>query len=235
MSLDNAKVISFDGFRAIGLKNSDKEKLEKAQESSFEVPEAVVEPAPEENVMSEKVVAPEVNNAPVSEPNMFDQQPVVEPAPVMETEPVQEVPNTNIFDQPDPVMESAPVNTPVTPEMPKTNEVPTESNVLDTPQTFFSREENVENTNVMEEDPLMIILDNAKKLVEDKNAMIKALNDKILVLEEQLRVSEEGRKVSEAQRVAAETTLTNARIAETSETGGPSLVYQNPTNGNMAA
>lgn len=115
---------------------------------------------------------------------------------------------------------------------------------LDTPQNFFDKVEQPANDTLesnassYSEDPAIIMIDNIRKVVEDKNEMIKALNDKIDVLTEQVKNLEEARKVSEAQRVAAETTLAQVRSAEIPN-GGPTLTYQQPAfqnqNYNQAA
>lgn len=207
MDLVNRKV-KLENCRVIGLKNTDMERLAAAsRESSFDATEAVVVPEPV--IESAPVVEAQ---APVVEPNIFDQsvssEPMVEPQPVFETpeniDPVMETPVTSAdvfvapqFDAPEHNIPAPEVNS-----------------------------EHVEETPVMNEDPAMILATNLIKLIEDKNNMINALNTKVDLLTDQLRESEEARKVMEAQKVAAETTLAEARRAETAD-GGPTLVYQN--------
>ncbi len=252
MSLENAKLISFEGARAIGLKDSDKNKLAERYVSSFTVNEAVVEPVPEAQAVTnapQQTVGVEPTPQAPEAPNIFDNPNpgLVDstPTPVNPVPPVNNMgptfdantnPSTNIFDAPIPDV----VQTSVTPEPVINPEVV--STPIDTPQDFFNKTEAsqdganlggsvVEDTS---EDPLITLMKKATELVNTKNATIKALNDKIIVLEEQLRVSEEARKLSESQKMAAETTLANARMAASEDS--TRLVYQNPTNGgNMAA
>ncbi len=115
---------------------------------------------------------------------------------------------------------------------------------LDTPQTFYDRVEQENSNQVTQaqndyynQDPAILMVDNIKKVIEDKNSIIKDLSDRVNVLENQLRVSEEARKVSEAQRLAAETTLAEARRAESMNMSqnGPVLTYQQQPNGYQQA
>jgi len=206
MNLFEGKVI-MEGFRAIGLKDTDKERLaEASKEASFDQVEAVVEPVP--SVQEETPVMESTES--VVEPNIFDQA-----SPVIESTVVSELPESPVVEETNTYNEDV-----------FTAPVVNEDNTLDTPQTFFNREEMEEaNTQIKSEDPAIILTNNLVKLIEDKNQMIEVLNNKIDVLSEQLRQSEEARKVSDAQRVAAETTLAEARRAETAD-GGPTLVYQ---------
>lgn len=208
MSLLNG-IVKLEGFRAIGLKDTDKERLVNAnKEASFDAVEAVVEPVPEVYVETPESVVETVVS-----PNIFDQTSSVIESTVESNDLAQETPVVEESQSTDVMAENNDVfSTPVT--------------GLDTPQTFFDREEQEEaNLSEKSEDPAMILANNLIKLIEDKNQMIKALNEKIDVMTEQLRQSEEARKVSDAQRVAAETTLAEARRAETAD-GGPTLIYQ---------
>ncbi len=115
--------IKSEGFRAIGLKNSDVEKFNKVQESSFKVNEGVTETVSENNPVLEQSVSstPTSQEVKQSVPAMNEQtatinptpEPIVEQAPVVEPvvestsqqveQPiVNEVPQTNIFDTPVP-------------------------------------------------------------------------------------------------------------------------------------
>ncbi len=245
INLENANSIILDGYRAIGLKETDMNRLAQAShESSFTTPvnETRVEDSPvvtasgvEASVMPETAsvmstggpevvaanqpVVPEVNS------NIFD-QPVVEPvSPVMpETPASQDVVSTvNVFDAPianDDVQGGTQLQNPST---------------LDTPQTFFAREEQapvVESApvNAQVGDPVIIMMNEVTDAYNRQKATIEELSQKVIMLEEQLRVSEEARKVADAQRIAAEQTLAGARLAEND---GPSLVYQQ--NYNQAA
>lgn len=232
MNLENGKVI-LDSFRVIGFKDIDKERLvqamlRKEQESSFSVSSDVSEPSVQEVIVEPlpQVVeeTPIVNDQSslINQSNIFDQAPSFNSVS-METpvQVVQEVPNMNFANQFEDVQGGQSV---------------VENTVLDTPQTFFDK---VEQDNVQQsyvnEDPAILLIDNIRKVVEDKNQLINALNDKIRVLEEQLRISEESRKVIDAQRIAAETTLAAARGAEVNNiNNGPTLTYQQQ-NYNQAA
>ena len=238
IDFENAIKITNDGSRVIGLKNTDLEKLYNAslsKESSFGVVnEAKVIPdnnltVPNEPIMEDaNKVEMNVNSTVNEDVNVFDK---------LEEEPVVEDQAPDVFSQVPPVINNIPVNdelnndvsTPSfdTPSIdpiyanedpikePLLNNEANSSVALDTPQTFFNREEINEG---IIDDPALIIVDNLKKLIEDKNSMINALNEKINVLEnkneilnEQLMKSEEARKVSEAQTLAAHTALENAR------------------------
>lgn len=238
IDFENAIKITNDSSRVIGLKNADLEKLYNAslnKESSFGVVnEAKVIPdnnltVPNESVMEDSnKVEMNVNSTINEDVNVFDkleEEPVVEDQapdvfsqvpPVINNITVNDELNNDVsthsFDTPsiDPIYTNeAPINEPLL------NKEENSSVALDTPQTFFDREEINDG---MIDDPALIIVDNLKKLIEDKNSMINALNEKINVLEnkneilnEQLMKSEEARKVSEAQTLAAHTALENAR------------------------
>ena len=142
MNFENAKVI-LSGYRVIGLKNTDIEKLIKSQESSFAINDSVtkdvpVEPAvnqtmaqstPVTPVMPEQPsveVTPEVKVEPVKpeQPQMVS-NPTPEPIPSIDPAPAAEAPDEivtqtgNIFDNPMPSVppvSSTPVSEPVSTE-----------------------------------------------------------------------------------------------------------------------
>lgn len=211
-------------------------------ETSNIIPEVQVEnPTFIQPLEPEVKEEPVITETPTPEPNMFD-------IPVAE-------PTTPTFETPAPVVETpqvVPVDTFQVPQEEVQGGVANSANTeLDTPQNFFERVEEPANDTILTQemvennkaqtydDPAIIMIDNIRKVVEDKNEMIKALNNKIKVLEEQLRNVEEARKVSEAQRVAAETTLAQAKSAAMPNINqGPTLVYGQPMqnqNYNQAA
>lgn len=218
MNLENASKIIFEGYRAIGLKETDMNRLSSAmQKASFTESASLVADNNVASTVSEAVnVGPEVIAAnqpivPEVQTNMFDSQ-------NMQSDVVSTV---NVFDSPmmsDEVQGGQTVNN-VTP--------------LDTPQSFFAREEQetLSQSSLVNEvanDPVILMINEVTDAYNRQNATIKGLNQKVVMLEEQLRQSEEARKVAEAQRFAAEQTLAGARQAEGS--GGPTLVYQQSYN-----
>lgn len=225
MNLFKGKVI-LEGFRVIGLKEEDKSRLAAvAQEPSFDATEAVVVP---ESVDATPVME---NSVSVSDSyqtgtssNIFD-GPVGEEVNV--EAPIYVNPSDTTPIASEGVDYSNQIVTPagdVAPIVEEQSDVFTAPVMDDTVNGGVTQ--SVESNGYVEEDPALILADNLIKLIEDKNRMIVALNGKIDVLTDQLRQSEEARKVSDAQRMAAETTLVEARQAETA-TGGPTLVYQN--------
>lgn len=230
-------------------------------------PEIVAsEVIPEQPTHDQSLVEPTVLDNPVS--GFVQQTPVVEAPTIQAVEQPSIYPDApqSVETTPDvPVMPS------VEPAMPASNEQPYvsvppvsfvdevqggqtmyDNSNLDTPQTFFDRveqgvsngtgvQEELNNNSYVNQDPAILLIDNVKKVVEDKNSMIQALSDKVTVLENQLKVSEEARRVAEAQRDAAHATLSQARQAETLQSQpqmqtqpqvqpqvqqGPTLTYQ---------
>lgn len=241
MNLENSQV-RLEGNRVIGLKDTDMKKLADAmqrKESSFSAPlteeaiiDGVVNQVEDLAPQGEEINPVMVDNHVVEEvpvnPNIFDQ------GVPNYNEPQLEVPKP-IYEQPqvssDSNVGSTIFDNLTEPEIQINNNG---SNNLDTPQAFFNRVEQEEKPQPEEpsfttenDDPALIILDNLRKVISDKNTLINALNEKVKVLESQLKTSEDARKISEAQRDAAQTTLAQARQAETS---GPTLVYQQQTN-----
>lgn len=254
MSLENAKSILNEASRVIGLKDSDMKKLsdqyEATRVSSFTADAAVVDPVIESvlegqpEIVASEVVPEQVNqNIPLSNdgnnlesitPDFVQNanpsvvEPVVSPVsePVMPTiEPVSVPVMNNEVQMPTQMMDDV-----------QGGQSMFNASNLDTPQTFFDRvEQNANggftpeqpvNTNYQSEDPAILLIDNVRKVIEDKNAMINALSDKVTLLENQLKVSEEARRVAEAQRDAAHATLSQARQAEVVNSQGPTLTYQ---------
>ena len=251
ISLDGASLIKLEDSKTIGLKAADFDKLLDAykKSSSFTVNEAVVEPTVDATVVTNEYAS--VN-------------------PLQETVPVQPVQETNIFDQSVPSVEnnvsttsqyeevSAPtmestaapetvqsdiINIPLVNEEVQGGQVMDSNASLDTPQDFFNREE--QNNNSLNsispvedipltDDPAMANLYSLIELVEGKNNMIKALTEKVNLLDSQLKASEEARKILEAQKQAAESTIQAARNAEMVNNGGPTLTLEQQNYGQAA-
>lgn len=122
MNFENDKVI-LSGYRVIGLKNTDIEKLIKSQESSFAINDSVTKDVPVEPAVE---VTPEVKVEPVmpEQPQMVS-NPTPEPIPSIDPAPAAEAPDEmvtqtgNIFDNPMPSVppvSSTPVSEPVSTE-----------------------------------------------------------------------------------------------------------------------
>lgn len=159
MEINRAKMV---GYRVIGIKDADKEKLANHVTSSFSV-EQEAKPVPETvmsapEVVSEPVQAVETVETPVAEPAPVETT-AVEPTPAVEETAQTSVPEENIFDRmamesvaepsaPTPVVEPTPVVTPtasvqggnvfdnpaiVKPVMPEVPEVVQNEESFDTP------------------------------------------------------------------------------------------------------
>lgn len=248
MNFENVSKIIFEGYRAIGLKEDDMNRLSAANKKSVFTEANPVEVKSEVQndsynmpnngpvvVSANQPVVPEVSSI-GNESNIFDGSMsqidnnsqvfgVASPQPVPGQNLEQNVVSTvNVFDSPS-------MNEDV-----QGGQTMSETAQLDTPQTFFAREEQepVVQSNAVSEisqDPVIIMLDEITAAYNRQKATNNELSQKVVMLEERLRQSEEARKVAEAQRDAAQQTLAVARQAET--TGGPTLVYQ--PNYNKAA
>lgn len=124
MNFANAKVI-LSGYRVIGLKNTDIEKLIKSQESSFAINDSVtkdvpVEPAVNQTMAQSTPVTPIMPEQPqmVSNPTP-EPIPSIDPAPAVEAPDEMVTQTGNIFDNPMPSVppvSSTPVSEPVSTE-----------------------------------------------------------------------------------------------------------------------